>query len=91
MNFHIFGPVFSDGKHTSNQTSNIPKDNRAFQLNADTLFVFNSLPSLSRNSSVAKKFVPRLHGFCGEAIDSVTSVITQLHMSSFILEFKTLF
>ena len=40
---------------------------------------------------VFKKFVPRLCGYCGGALDSVISVFVQLHGSSFNLEFETLF
>ena len=42
-------------------------------------------------SRVSQKIVPRLCGFCGGAVDSIISVFTQLHRSSFNLEFETLF
>ena len=37
------------------------------------------------------KFVPRLCGYCGGAVDSITSNFTQLHRSSFNFEFYTLY
>ena len=35
--------------------------------------------------------MPRLCGYCGEALISVMSTFTQLHRSGFNLEFETLF
>ena len=35
--------------------------------------------------------VPRLYGHCGGAVDSIISIVTQLHRSGFNLEFETLF
>ena len=37
------------------------------------------------------KFVPCLCGYCGGAVDSVFSLLGQLHSLSFNLEFETLF
>ena len=37
------------------------------------------------------KIVPRLCGYCVGAVDSIISNFTQLHRSSFNLEFETLF
>ena len=40
MNFHVLKLFYSDSKHILNSPSNISKDSGAFQLHADTLFVF---------------------------------------------------
>ena len=39
---------------------------------------------------VSQKNVPRLSGYCGGAVDLISSVFTQLHISSFNVEFETL-
>ena len=58
--------------------------------------IHNSQEKISqlRNSQlkgVLKLIAPRLCGYCGGAIDSIISVITQLDRSGFNLEFETLF
>ena len=39
-NAHIFITVFSHSRHTLNSTTNVSKDCQAFQIYADTLFLF---------------------------------------------------
>ena len=40
--------------------------------------------------TVSKTIVPHLRGYCGGAVDSVISVLTQLHRQDFNLESETL-
>ena len=45
----------------------------------------------TRPYRVSQKIVPRSHGCCGGAVDSIISIFAQLHRPSFNLEFETLY
>ena len=81
----------------ANSLVNLIKDHRSllrdfemehfFEINCD---VKTKRPILI-NCRVSQKVVPCLCACCGGDVDSIISVFTQLHRSSFSLEFQTLY
>ena len=54
MNFHIVETVFSDSTRILTRSKNISKDSGAFQLHADTLFVFMTFVFKEISSGLAR-------------------------------------